>query len=132
MLPDGTTDGSFTSPPDLPANAIKVQNNGYIVVGGSFPGGIIRLDTEGFIDPGFVAYADGDVTDIAIQPDGKIIVVGQFAYFNNIPHRGIVRINTDGSLDNSFKAIGISDLLSLGNYPAKIALQGNGQIILAG
>jgi uncharacterized delta-60 repeat protein/gliding motility-associated-like protein len=132
LLPDGTLDGSFTAPPDLAANVIKVQADGFVLVGGWFSGGITRLDGDGVTDAGFLADADDEVTDIAIQADGKIIVVGLFAYFNNIPHRGIVRLNTDGSIDNSFKAIGISDLVSLGSFPTKIALQNNGQIILSG
>ncbi|HUM46144.1 MAG TPA: SBBP repeat-containing protein, partial [Chitinophagales bacterium] len=132
LLPDGSTDPSFTAPQDLPSNVIKVQSNGFILAGGFFPDGIVRLDASGNIDPGFNGYADGEVTDIAIQPDGKIILVGSFQYVNGVPHRGIARLNIDGSLDNTFRAIGISDAVSLENYPAKIALQGNGQIIIAG
>ena len=58
---------------------------------------------------GFVNTHVGDVTrgaaanDVAVQPDGKIVVVGSaFANTTNPSDFAVVRYNTDGSLDTSF------------------------------
>jgi hypothetical protein len=39
---------------------------------------------------------------IAIQPDGKILVGGNFTIANRVERSGIARFNPDGSLDTSF------------------------------
>ena len=42
------------------------------------------------------------VTDIVIQPDGKIVVAGYFTFVNDADRAGIVRFNRDGTIDESF------------------------------
>lgn len=42
------------------------------------------------------------IQDLALQPDGKLIVVGDFAAFNGVPRRCLARLNPDHSLDESF------------------------------
>jgi uncharacterized delta-60 repeat protein len=39
---------------------------------------------------------------VAIQPDGKILVGGNFTSYNGTARNRIVRLNTDGSLDTTF------------------------------
>jgi uncharacterized delta-60 repeat protein len=39
---------------------------------------------------------------MALQPDGKLIVVGSFTTYNGSTASGIARLNTDGSLDQTF------------------------------
>jgi uncharacterized delta-60 repeat protein/gliding motility-associated-like protein len=133
LNPDGTPDGTFSNPLIPGASAITVQPDGYILVGGSFAGGITRFDPTGAIDPAFSTLgADNTVTDIALQSDGKIIVTGYFENFDDQPHRGIARLNTDGSTDASFKAVGITDDDIVNLYPYKMAIQNDDKIILAG
>ncbi|WP_162147236.1 T9SS type A sorting domain-containing protein [Flavobacterium enshiense] len=90
-----------------------IQNDGKIIVGGSFSkfngtavGHIVRLNADGTLDTTFIMGTgfDADVNSICIQPDGKIIVGGNFEYFNGTSRRGIARLNTDGSLDTFFNA----------------------------
>ena len=45
------------------------------------------------------------VESVAIQPDGKIIAVGNFNHYKDNYCRRVVRINTDGSFDDTFNCI---------------------------
>ena len=49
-------------------------------------------------NPGF----NSDVRAIALQPDGKILVGGNFNYYNNEFAGKIIRLNSDGSIDQDF------------------------------
>lgn len=57
------------------------------------------LDTT--FDPG--TGANDIVFAVALQPDGTILVGGQFSQFNNIPHTCLVRLTENGSLDSAYK-----------------------------
>ncbi|HQQ96158.1 MAG TPA: FG-GAP-like repeat-containing protein [Cyclobacteriaceae bacterium] len=134
---DGTEDISFNVTADLPATVMKAQSDGYILVGGSFLGGVTRLDPTGATDASFqiVEGADDMVTDILLQSDGKIIVIGLFTHYNDVPYRGIVRLNPDGTIDTSFNPYGISQVGSaagLGIQPNKGFVQPDGKIVIAG
>src|SRR6266481_3457632 len=41
---------------------------------------------------------------VALQPDGKLLVGGQFTSFNGVPRNQIARLNVDGSVDTNFSA----------------------------
>ncbi|HEY0426361.1 MAG TPA: FG-GAP-like repeat-containing protein, partial [Pyrinomonadaceae bacterium] len=116
--PDGTTDSSFLSTQSVNSGveAVELQADGKIIVAGSYTtlngvnqGRVSRLNANGTLDsnfnPGGVG-ADAVVNDIAIRPDGKIIIGGDFASFNSTPMRRIARLNTDGTLDNTFSNVG--------------------------
>jgi gliding motility-associated-like protein/uncharacterized delta-60 repeat protein len=132
LNPDGTADGFLPDATGLDVNVIRIQTDGHILVGGQFPGGIIRLDPTGNLDPTFFAETSDFVSDIAIQSDGKILVGGQFQFVNDIPKRALVRLLPDGSIDNTFTALGITNLVESGFNIRKIALQTDGKIVLAG
>jgi len=95
---------------------IAVQPDGKIFVGGRFityngtPAvGLIRLNSDGTPDNTFVTGTGikdntplvGEVKDILIQPNGKILVAGNFNKYNDEPHKNIVRLNDDGSVDTT-------------------------------
>jgi len=64
---------------------------------------------------------------MAVQPDGKIIIVGNFTLALNQNRVRIARINTDGSLDGSFNPPGgASDNIYT------VALQADGKILIGG
>jgi uncharacterized delta-60 repeat protein len=81
----------------------------------------------GAVDPTFNPGdgADGNVYEIVIQPDGKIIAVGAFTAFNGIARTGIVRLNPNGSVDPTFNP-GID-----GADVRTVALR-NGKIVIGG
>jgi uncharacterized delta-60 repeat protein len=113
ILADGTIDPTFsigTGPNGL-VGEVKVQADGKIIVAGSFDSfsgvlcnKIVRLNTNGSIDTSFITgsgFSD-NVTALALQPDGKIIIGGVFTMYKGIAANRIVRLNLDGSLDASF------------------------------
>ena len=92
---DGTLDRTFAEGPALgidgQVNALAIQPNGGIIVGGTFSQAgqfetrnLARYQPEGSIDRSFggggtVEHgADGTVHALAVQPDGKIVVGGDF------------------------------------------------------
>lgn len=71
---------------------------------------------------------DIEVTASVLQPDGKIVAVGNFSIYNGVNVGRLVRINTDGSIDASFttnNGVGF-------NYAAQdVTLQSDGKILIA-
>jgi uncharacterized delta-60 repeat protein len=105
--------------------AIALQADGRIVVGAAVTttagGGdfaVLRYSSDGSLDPTFgggdgivtVAVGAGAATDflngVAIQADGRIVVVGSTSLGAAGTDAAAVRLNADGSLDTSFGGIG--------------------------
>ena len=90
---------------------------------------IVRLNTDFSIDDTFV-YGTGfnaEANAVAIQPDGKILVGGNFTQYNGTARNRIVRLNTDGSLDTTF-GIGTG----FNNSVWSIVVQPDNKILVAG
>ena len=140
---DGTVDTSFN-----PGNgisdvvyALAIQPDGKIVIGGSFSsydgvscGGVIRVNSDGSIDPSFNSGSgigtgfNNRVRSVAIQSDGKILLGGGFVIYNGGARKGIVRVNSDGSLDTSFNpGTGVT-----GGLVYSVLVQADGKIVMAG
>ncbi len=109
---DGTLDRSFSVSMTGSVLSIARQTDGKYLLGGNFVriGDIIqrsiaRLNDNGSLDasfnPGF--GTDGTVQDIEIQPDGKILIGGNFRGYNGVLQSNLTRANADGSLDTTFK-----------------------------
>jgi uncharacterized delta-60 repeat protein len=113
---DGTLDRSFAEQEGVngQVNALAIQNNGGILVGGTFTQAgrvempnLARYLATGEMDKTFggTGGADsgtnGSVYALAVQPDGKIIVGGNFSSVFGKPQRSIARLNADGTLDSS-------------------------------
>src|SRR5215471_19418992 len=73
---------------------------------------------------------------VAIQADGKLVVVGQTYKHNDFSGEDFVvtRYNTDGTLDNSFNHTGIvrTDFPGLAAVPSSVVIQPDGKIVVAG
>ena len=122
---DGSLDTSFQDPDAASlnlVNAIALQPDGRIVIGGRFTtvggaprNGIARLNANGALDSSFNpgGGADDTVQTVQVQPDGKVVIGGQFTSFNGTPRARIARLHADGSLDDSFVASADSDVLML-------------------
>lgn len=118
-------------------DVIATQTDGKIIAGGSFHeqlsgqhwiGNLVRFNTDGSIDDSFQAepfYSSGYFTSLAIQPDGKILVGGNFSLMGDEPAVRFVRLNTDGSIDTTF----IHEVYGI---VRSIALQPDGKIVVAG
>ncbi|MEO7934735.1 MAG: hypothetical protein ABIR27_00600 [Dokdonella sp.] len=134
---DGSADVGFVATTiDDTVTAIALQNDGRIVIGGSFThvGGsehkhIARLNADGSLDDTFNPNADRLVSTLAVQTDGKVVVGGYFTTINAQPHLYLARLNTNGSSDTGFNPI-----LSTGEYNGvgELLIQANGQLLVGG
>jgi uncharacterized delta-60 repeat protein len=138
LNPDGTPDATFNVGTGFKGgliNAIVVQPNGQILVGGNFTSyndatqnRIIRLNPDGSPDASFLTGTGfgGNATNVALQADGKILVAGTFTSYNGTTGLGrIVRLNANGSLDASFVAGTAMTVQSL-------AVQADGKALVGG
>ena len=73
---------------------------------------------------------------VAVQADGKLIVVGQTYKHNDFSDEDFVvtRYNTDGTLDNTFGSSGRvrTDFPGLAAVPSSVVIQPDGKIVVAG
>jgi uncharacterized delta-60 repeat protein len=134
---DGTLDASFDPGANDTVNVLALQPDGKILVGGFFTtlggGGtgttlrfrIGRLTASGSLDTSFNSGASNDVASMVVQPDGKILVGGQFTELAGGPRSHIGRLNADGTLDLSFDP-------GANNSVASLAIQTDGKIIAGG
>jgi uncharacterized delta-60 repeat protein len=135
---DGTLDASFNQGTGFDNNVrtIVIQNDGKILTGGIFlnysgtaRNRIVRLNADGSLDTSFDPGTgfNGEVISIALQSDGKILVVGNFTNYNGITSNRIARLNLNGTLDASFNTgSGFND------EAESLALQSDGKILVAG
>jgi gliding motility-associated-like protein/uncharacterized delta-60 repeat protein len=141
MNPDGSADGTFNPlNRDLfngRVDVLALQADGKIVIGGRFTqidgnslGRIARVNSGGTLDLSFNVSGSGfnnAVRGMAVQTDGKLIVVGSFTTYNGTPVTRIVRLNADGSIDGSFN-VGTGPNNSLNG----IKLQPDNKIVVSG
>ena len=135
---DGSLDNSFMPGTGATSNVLDIvfQPDGKILICGLFNeydgtvrGGIARLNSDGSLDstldPGTGAV--GNVYELALQADGKVLLVGNFSTFNGDPVGHIVRLNSDGSVDGTFVSGTAAD-----DELKSIALQPDGKILIGG
>jgi uncharacterized delta-60 repeat protein len=69
---------------------------------------LIRLHADGLLDPTFASpiFTNearlADINAVALQPDGKLLIAGDFSSADNKSRNGVARLNGDGSLDDTF------------------------------
>lgn len=111
---------------------MKRQLDGKILVAGAFAkvhnvnrNRIARIHADGTLDTTFDpgAGGNGNISSLAIQPDGKVIVGGDFTSWNGIARVGVVRLDVDGSLDSSFGNLGSIVNFAPGEKVRTVALQ---------
>ncbi len=140
------------------AVAVAIQPDGRIVVAGTINGtilddfqdiGVARYNPDGTLDRSFGnggevlidlgSDTDGAAAGLAIQPNGKIVVAGTASGFdaddNFFEEIALARLNANGRLDATF-GTGGEVLTSFGANltvaASGVALQSNGQIVVAG
>jgi len=129
------------------ALGMLVQPDNKIVVAGylslSFDNAfaIVRYNADGTLDTSFgtngkvttqVSASDDIISDIALQPDGKIVAVG-WSGGNKFT---AARYTSSGALDSGFGTNGLAvtpiGLAGNGSYAAEVAIQTNGKIVAVG
>ena len=135
---DGTVDTSFDVGIGLDnsAQALAVQPDGRVIVAGLFTSvngvnrnRLARLNSDGSVDDTFNpgGGANNPIRDIALQSDGKVVIVGDFSSYNGVTRMGVARINSDGTLDDSFSPGDGADFSVFA-----VELQRDGRILIAG
>ncbi|HZN65573.1 MAG TPA: PKD domain-containing protein, partial [Tepidisphaeraceae bacterium] len=142
FLPDGSIDATFGSRFGHGVGAIELAPDGDIFVGGRTDTMVLgRLNPDGTLDPAYgaggkvvtdVAANDGGVRDMALQPDGKLVVV-PYGY-PPTPSFLVMRFNADGSPDAAFDGDGRATVdFGYGTAVSmSVALAPGGSILVAG
>ncbi len=134
LHPDGTLDQSFASNrlqlgvSLSGSRGFTLQEDGKIVIG-TMDGALLRFNPDGSRDDAFnsPAFSPPWVSTVLAQPDGKILVGGNFRAAGESTRLGIARLNADGTLDSSFNPSSEE-----GTAVTSFALQANGKLIVAG
>ena len=122
-------------------NAVGFQSDGRPIIAGRISnssgefasaGNIARLNLDGSVDPSFNAGGSGfdaDVEALAVLPDDRILVGGQFTEFNGTVVPRLTLLESDGTLVASFNA-------QLGTGPndnvLSLAVEPNGDLLIGG
>ena len=138
---DGTSDSQFSTTLDGTFLAICLQEDGRILVGGSYIrrdafnfDHLRRVSTNGVIEPDFNPQFNplgggARVMSLAVQPDGKILVGGIFDHVDggggSLWRRALCRLLPNGTLDATFDPSPNAEVTAL-------ALQPDGKILLSG
>lgn len=136
LNPNGSLDLGFN--PGSGANgriyAVALQNpdkilaaGGFTTFGGTPQNNITRLNVDGTLDGSFNIGTgpNNSVYSMLVQPDGKVLIGGDFAVVNGISNNHIARLNANGTVDASFGQY--SDY-----FVFAIARQWDGKILIGG
>ncbi|HEY1112749.1 MAG TPA: T9SS type A sorting domain-containing protein [Chitinophagaceae bacterium] len=135
---EGQLDPSFDPGSAVPGGltTMAMQEDGRILVAGTYTdqSGAIRyyltrLNSNGSADATFNPGkgVNNAITALAVLPDGKILIGGNFTTFNGTTRNRIARLNKDGGLDNSFNPTTGAN----GTIQA-LAVQADGRILIGG
>jgi len=124
-------------------DCMALQPDGKVIIGGVFVSingqsrrNLARLNANGSLDSSFNpgAGANGGVSSIALQSDGKAVVGGSFSTVNGTSLNRIARLNADGSLDVAFQpGQGVDPISSLVVQPdASLVIQPDGKVLVGG
>lgn len=148
---DGRLDEDFQVGGDLLGHGsglvrdFVVLSGGYILLAGDFLGigdvprpGLMRLDGEGSIDPGFelpggVQWADGSAgwaSAVAVQRDGALVVLGGFDRLGDAHRHLIGRLFADGAVDDAYSSPDL--LVERGGSVGAIAVLADGSVLAGG
>ena len=134
---DGSLDGSFN--PGTGTNgtifSIASQPDGKVLIGGVFAtyngtprNNIARLNADGSLDGSFDpgTGANNLIWSVVYQPDGRVLIGGDFTSYNGTARNYIARLNADGSLDVGFNpGTGANDgIRSVAYQPGKVLISG--------
>ena len=139
LFSNGFVDPSFNYGTgfDGTVRSIVVDGSDNIYVGGDFStyngdpsqNNLVKLFANGSIDYSFNvanAFANESVYKVIIQPDGKILVGGNFTSFNLSPVNRLLRLTILGVDDGLSIGTGFNDIVR------DISLQSDGRILVGG
>lgn len=122
------------------ASSVAIQSNGNIVVAGGFY--LIRYDSNGIPDINFGSYgiittnSSYEQTSVAIQPDDKILVAGNYYSTPGWHALALTRRNKlDGLADFSFDYDGTVTAVAISSHnlaTTSVVVESGGNIVTAG
>ena len=136
--------GGIVTDNTLPsASTLAVQSDGKVVEASQFFGHIslARFNADGSPDKSFGYFGRltsdvGGVTkvaDLALQPDGKIVIAGTVNGSSANVDFLVTRYNANGSLDTTFNHTGVVTTdFGFNDEAVALTLAANGQIVVAG
>jgi hypothetical protein len=140
ILADGTLDPKFLAAPNDGVSgavyALAQDASGNLLVGGFFTSAqgvpaqnFVRYLANGTLDASFNGgqSPNGAVYAIAVQPDGHMVIGGQFSQIGSVPRRNLARYNADGTLDGAVTAANGST-----GSVRSVAVLANGAILAGG
>lgn len=137
---DGAVDPGFADPQvDGPVTALAPLPDGRVLIGGAFThvGGQPRqgaavLLADGSLDASVAdpVVAGGDVLDVAVAPDGGLVIAGSFSSVLGSTRRSLARLEPDGALDQGFAPV-----IAFGGAPTRVEdvdVLTDGRILIGG
>jgi uncharacterized delta-60 repeat protein len=133
---NGSVDSTFDpgNGPNGDVNAIVIQPDGAIIIGGTFigyngfaRGGIARVLSNGMLDSSFDSGVGtgGNVFALALQHNGQIVLGGRFVQYAGINRTYIARVFSNGSLDSGFNPVP-------DNWVQSLAVEPDDRILVGG
>ncbi len=83
------------------------------------------VDVPGDVELSFIPNPNGQVTAVAVQPDGKILIAGAFTQVGGISRSYLARLKSDGTLDATFAPV-------VDNTVNSLVVQRDGKIVIGG
>jgi uncharacterized delta-60 repeat protein len=123
--------------------AMALQADGRVLLLGGLK--LLRYNSDGSADTAFgtagavtvpfsgSVFDAATATDVAVQVDGKLVVVG-FTHVNNQDDFALARFNANGTLDTSFGSAGklSTDFFGNTDQARRVRIQPDGKIVVAG
>jgi uncharacterized delta-60 repeat protein len=128
LLTDGEVDPDWVAggPNGIVYDVALIGRGGIPMIAGTFTNYnnqtqhyVARLLSNGNLDPVFnpVPGPDAFVNAVVAQPDGKVIIGGDFNKVNGVSHAKLARLFTDGTLDTNYTAFADGTVASLALQP---------------
>jgi uncharacterized delta-60 repeat protein len=152
LHPDGTLDTSFSPEIDIgrdPATvsvySMAIQSDGKVVIAGAFKKigqidrqHVARLNIDGTLDPDLTVFIEPNslhpayISNVILQPDGRIVVSGEFAQLNGVLRNSVARLNPNGTVDTEFYPFADTEREGDLVWVFESALQPDGKILVFG
>ena len=85
----------------------------------------ISRAVPGDVDLSLIANADKEINCMAMQPDGKTLVGGDFSVLGGVPRNRLARLNANGTMDSDFDP-------NVNGVVHCVAVQSDGKILFGG
>jgi uncharacterized delta-60 repeat protein len=110
--PDGSLDNSLNFAGGMQTKDLAVLSDGKILLGAEIGGTSQRaltiLNGDGTLAASQVVVGEvGGAYDVFVQPDGKILIGGNFTHIDNGLQPKISRVNSNGTTDNTFTGVSV-------------------------